>query len=90
MKIAVIRVNYTEDTSGGLFGFGKLCGVDMSKLPPEQEIWIDTKHITRIDSILPDEINSGAFNVKMDDSENPIAVKASCYEYLLNTWKGEE
>lgn len=85
-KIKVVRINSlaTIEESASLF---KLIGVDVSQMPAKQEIWIDTKYITQIDSILPDELSGGAFNVYVSYNERPLAISINDYDRLLNAWK---
>lgn len=88
-KIKVVRINSlaTIEESASLF---KLIGVDVSQMPAKQEIWIDTKYITQIDSILPDELSGGAFNVYVSYNERPLAISINDYDRLLNAWKEDK
>lgn len=88
-KIKVVKINSLAaiEKSAPLF---KLMGVDISNLPAEQEIWIDTKYITRIDSVLPHELSGGAFNVYVSYNEQPLTISVNDYDRLLNAWKEDE
>ena len=88
-KIKVVRINSlaTIEESASLF---KLIGVDVSQMPAKQEIWIDTKYIAQIDSILPDELSGGAFNVYVSYNERPLAISINDYDRLLNAWKEDK
>lgn len=88
-KIKVVRINSLAiiEESASLF---KLIGVDVSQMPAKQEIWIDTKYITQIDSILPDELSGGAFNVYVSYNERPLAISINDYDRLLNAWKEDK
>lgn len=88
-KIKVVRINTlaTTEESASLF---KLIGVDVSQMPAKQEIWIDTKYIAQIDSILPDELSGGAFNVYVSYNERPLAISINDYDKLLNAWKEDK
>ena len=88
-KIKVVKINSLVliEKSVPLF---KLMGVDISKMPAEQEIWIDTKYITRIDSILPKELSGGAFNVYVSYNEQPLTISVNDYDRLLNAWKEDK
>lgn len=88
-KIKVVRINSlaTIEESASLF---KLIGVDVSQMPAKQEIWIDTKYIAQIDSILPDELSGGAFNVYVSYNERPLAISINDYDKLLNAWKEDK
>ncbi len=88
-KIKVIKINSlaTIEQSASLF---KLIGVDVSQMPAKQEIWIDTKYITQIDSVLPDELSGGAFNVFVSYNEQPLTISVNDYDKLLNAWKEDK
>lgn len=88
-KIKVVKINSlaTIEESASLF---KLIGVDVSQMPAKQEIWIDTKYIAQIDSILPDELSGGAFNVYVSYNERPLAISINDYDRLLNAWKEDK
>lgn len=88
-KIKVVRINpiATVEESASLF---KLLGVDFSQMPATQEIWIDTKYIAQIDSVLPDELSNGAFNVYVSYCKQPLAISVNDYNRLLNAWKEDK
>lgn len=88
-KIKVVKINSLAaiEKSASLF---KLIGVDISQMPAKQEIWIDTKYIAQIDSILPDELSGGAFNVHVSYNEQPLTISVNDYDKLLNAWKEDK
>ena len=88
-KIKVVKVNSLEaiEKSAPIF---KLMGVDISHMPTEQEIWIDTSYIAQVDSVLPDELSGGAFNVYVSYREQPLAISINDYDRLLNAWKEDK
>lgn len=88
-KIKVVKVNTLDliEKSAPLF---KLMGVDISRMPPEQEIWIDTKYIAQIDSVLPNELSGGAFSVYVLYNELPLTISINDYDKLLNAWKEDK
>lgn len=68
----------------------KMIGVDTSEVPAEHDIWIDTKFITQIDTILPDALSGGAFYVHVSYSADAIPISIKDFDRLLETWKEDE
>lgn len=89
MKICVTKVNPSGllKEAKELNGFFNMFGVDITKTPEEQQIWIDTNHITRIDTVLPPELSGGCFLVKMDDDPKPLTIKETDFDRLLKAWR---
>ena len=98
MLIKVIKKNFTqklkEAMDDSMFGiFAKSFGADITNLPEEQEIYLDTKYIVEIDSPLPEEFGSGAFTVKLAiaNDKNPcIYVKNECFEELVKAKQADD
>ena len=88
MKICVTKVNASAllDKAKGYTEVFKMLGVDVTKAPKEQKIWLDTNHISRIDTVLPPELSSGCFVVKMDDDATPLTIKETDFDRLLRAW----
>ena len=91
MLIKVIKKNFTqklkEAMDDSMFGiFAKSLGADITNLPEEQEIYLDTQYIVEIDSPLPEEFGDGAFTVKLAiaGDKNPcVYVKNEFFEELV-------
>jgi hypothetical protein len=91
MLVKVIKKNFTqklkEAMDDSMFGiFAKSFGADITNLPEEQEIYLDTQYIVEIDSPLPEEFGGGAFTVKLAiaNDKNPcVYVKNECFEELV-------
>ena len=98
MLIKVIRKNFTqklkEAMDDSMFGiFAKSFGADISNLPEEQEIYLDTQYIVEIDSPLPEEFSCGAFTVRLAiaDDKNPcVCIKNECFEELVKAKQADD
>ena len=71
--------------------FAKQLDVDLSQIPTDEWITIDTEKIAYISDPLPDEIGKGAFVVHMaygGEKEVTINVRNEYFDELMNAWKG--
>ena len=84
MKIKVVQKIKFQGSGADLFL--ELAGLTREDIPDEHEIWIDTKHITQIDTILPEKLSAGAFHVRMDDRTEALRVRNDYYDKLLKAW----
>ena len=98
MLVKVIKKNFTqklkEAMADSMFGiFAKSFGADITNLPEEQEIYLDTQYIVEIDSPLPEEFGGGAFTVKLAiaNDKNPcVYVKNECFEELVKAKQADD
>lgn len=98
MLVKVIKKNFTQKLKkamdDSMFGiFAKSFGADITNLPEEQEIYLDTKYIVEIDSPLPEEFGGGAFTVKLAiaNDKNPcVYVKNECFEELVKAKQADD
>ena len=98
MLVKVIKKNFSqklkEAMDDSMFGiFAKSFGADITNLPDEQEIYLDTKYIVEIDSPLPEEFGGGAFTVKLAiaGDKNPcVYVKNECFEELVKAKQADD
>ena len=96
-KVRVIKRNFEAEaleklqSSGSMLSmFAKELDVDLSKVPAEEWITIDTEKIAYISDPLPDEIAKGAFAVHMaygSDKETTLNVKNEYFDELMKAWK---
>ena len=98
MLVKVIKKNFTqklkEAMDDSMFGiFAKSFGANITNLPEEQEIYLDTQYIVEIDSPLPEEFGGGAFTVKLAiaGDKNPcVYVKNECFEKLVKAKQADD
>ena len=99
-KIKVTKVNFEgkalealkNSKYSFLGGFAEEMGVDLSKVPEKQTIYIDTDKIAIIDEPLSEELGGGAFMVHMaygGEKEVKVNIANECFDELLKAWKGE-
>ena len=98
MLVKVIKKSFTqklkEAMDDSMFGiFAKSFGANITNLPEEQEIYLDTKYIVEIDSPLSEEFGGGAFTVKLAiaGDKNPcVYVKNECFEELVKAKQADD
>lgn len=96
-KVRVIKRNFEAEaleklqSSGSMLSmFAKELDVDLSKVPSEEWITIDTEKIAYICDPLPEEVGKGAFVVHMaygGEKEVAINVKNEYFDELMKAWK---
>ena len=98
MKVKVTKMNFTKKLQEAikkdpfLDMLTQATGSDLTQLPDEQEIWLNTDYIVAIDDVLPEELSSGAFTIHLgfgNDKMQTMYIKKDCYDLLLKAWQGE-
>lgn len=93
-KIEMTRMNFTKELVEKAEPFLKMlmkgAGADLSEMPAEQTVTIDTDKIICVDAPLGGTLGHGAFTVHFVGRNDPMYFKESEYRHLLDVWNKKE